>query len=148
MLSSQLVPCPMQSSISCGPSHSPSSFGFWNVIFTPTGAETVGATFDGASIVWSNGRIWASSFAWWALENGDMLGIDEQGRVTYLSHDGHPLHGALLGADLDAFFDAWRALAFAGPEAWQIDEFVGHDGLDPTLDASTSWRRLLGLDVP
>jgi hypothetical protein len=86
--------------------------------------------------------IWADAFAWLEMRNGDALGISRNrraGAVVYLSHDGDPLHGEALGPSLSTFLERWGALGWPGPESWQLDQFLGPEGLDPTSPRSQTW---------
>jgi hypothetical protein len=92
--------------------------------------------------------IWADAFAWCAIPNGDALGISREripGGVVYLSHDGDPLHGALLGPSLAGYLDLATTLGCPGPEAWMIGPFIGAAGYD--LDRPASQERLAWLGL-
>ena len=68
--------------------------------------------------------------AFMAVGNGDYLVIDTRdGQVKYLSHDDPEAMGVVLGSDFEAFMTRWSALGCIGPEIWQLQPFLGPQGL-------------------
>ena len=86
--------------------------------------------------------VWHGKYPWLHVPNGDLVALDDRGRVVYLSHDDGEGHGFVLGRDVFAFLDAWTRLGCPGPEEWQWLPFVagGGEGLDPDGENGRAWR--------
>jgi hypothetical protein len=91
--------------------------------------------------------VWHAKYPWLHVPNGDIIAIDVDGRVIYLSHDDGEGHGYVLGRDVFAFLDAWTRLGCPGPEDWQWLPFVSDsgDGLDPDAQPGVAWRAWFGI---
>lgn len=93
--------------------------------------------------------IWHNTLLVIFIGNGDYIGVDlrsDDGFVTYVSHEGYEaLHGKMLANNFLDFMNRWSLLGCVGPEDWQLEPFVGQDGLDPLGEKGQVWRRWLGL---
>jgi hypothetical protein len=91
--------------------------------------------------------VWHDKFPFLHVMNGDIVAIDAQGRVVYLSHDDGEGHGALLGRDVEDFLDRWTLLGCPGPEDWQWLPFThgAESVLEPDGEAGRAWRRWFGI---
>ena len=93
--------------------------------------------------------VWHNTLLVIFVGNGDYIGIDVQsddGFVTYVSHEGYEaLHGKVLANNFLDFMNRWSLLGCVGPEDWQLEVFVGENGLDPFGEKGQVWRKWLGL---
>lgn len=94
--------------------------------------------------------VWHNKLAFTGPANGDLIAIDRAtDRVVYLSHDGHELHGKVLGVDFTNFMDHWSRLGCVGPAGWEIQPFVaeGDNGIDSHGISARKWRFWFGMRV-
>lgn len=92
--------------------------------------------------------VWHGKFAFWNVPNGDLLALDHDGAVVYLSHDDGEGHGLVLGRDFRDYVDRATQLGFPGPEDWQWLPFHGAEGLAPDSPSALRWREWLGFRPP
>jgi hypothetical protein len=92
-------------------------------------------------------RVWHGKYPLLRVPNGDLVAVDADGQVVYLSHDDGEGHGYVLGQDVFDFLERWTALGCPGPEDWQWLPFTsGSDqGLDPEGENGRSWRAWFGI---
>lgn len=96
-------------------------------------------------------RVWHDKLAFHALINGDYLAFDlarPGAPIVYLSHDGGPGNGFVLGADFVDTFTRWTKLGCVGPEDWRWTPFTpdAASGLDPECANAKTWREWFGID--
>jgi hypothetical protein len=97
-------------------------------------------------------RVWHNKLAFQHIPNGNILAIDldiESSPVVYLSHEGDPFHGTILGDDFSDFIERWSLLGCVGPEDWQLEIFVSDKahGLEPLTEKAKKWREWFELDI-
>lgn len=67
-------------------------------------------------------QLWATSFPFFSLANGDYLAIADDGvRIAYLSHDDASF---IVSESLEEFLTCWQAIGYAGPEHWVLKRFL------------------------
>jgi hypothetical protein len=97
-------------------------------------------------------RVWHKKLAFQHISTGDLLALDlevEGSPVVYLSHDGDPFHGTILGNNFSDFIERWSLIGCVGAEDWQLEKFVSDKthGLEPLSDKAKKWREWFELDI-
>lgn len=93
-------------------------------------------------------RVWHDKYPLLDVPNGDVVALDADERVVYLSHDDGEGHGLILGQNVFEFLDEWTVLGCPGPEDWQWLPFVRGEpagGLDADGVNGRAWRSWFGL---
>ncbi|MFQ6177646.1 SMI1/KNR4 family protein [Bacillus paranthracis] len=95
-------------------------------------------------------QTWKNKLAFFDVGNGDLLAFDlmsdkEDLPVVYLNADDDELHGSVLGENFIDFMDKWSRIGFVGGESWNLQPFLGENGIDPEGENSQMWRRVLKL---
>lgn len=86
------------------------------------------------------------------VENSDVIAVDlcadSGGRAVYLSRDGDPTHGMVLGRSFAEFFDSFVRLGRPVPESWVLEPFTNSKstGFHTKSEAAEQWLRAVGLD--
>lgn len=95
---------------------------------------------------------WHNALVFQTVRNGDFLALDLRKPscpVIYLSHEGAEFNGRVLGTDFVDFIDRWSLLGCPGAEYWQLEPFIGGDGLlDPEGWNAQQWRDWFRLRLP
>ncbi|MEQ9501566.1 MAG: hypothetical protein RIT81_32145 [Deltaproteobacteria bacterium] len=89
--------------------------------------------------------VWHNKTAFQAVGNGDLLALDHDERVVYLSHEDGLGHGVIFAPSFMSYVAAGLELAFPGPE----DDFLlmfyskAKSCIDPDGVPGLAWRTLL-----
>jgi len=60
--------------------------------------------------------------AFMEVNTGDFIAIDDfTNEVIFFDHEGGPMHGKILGKDLNDFLTRWSIMGFFGIEDWQFE---------------------------
>jgi hypothetical protein len=92
-------------------------------------------------------RVWHDKLPFMDVGNGDLLALDREGQVVYLSHDGGEGHGHVMAASFEDLLVRWIPLACPGAEDVQWWPFLAEsDGrIDPSSATAREWMALLRL---
>ena len=97
-------------------------------------------------------KVWHNKLGFMTVGNGDVLAFDlnddkEDKRVVYLSHDGMPQHGYVLGESFGDFFTKYLLIGACGKECWLLDKFMddGTGGINPNCDNAKKYKEIIGL---
>ncbi|CAN0509108.1 unnamed protein product, partial [Discosporangium mesarthrocarpum] len=90
--------------------------------------------------------VWHDKIAFQHVVNGDLIALDSQGQVVYLSHEDGDGHGVVLASTFTKFMTEWLRLGCPGPEDDDLLAFQSSPGgpIDSRSGAGTAWRALLG----
>lgn len=89
--------------------------------------------------------VWHNKIGFHDVSNGDCLGLDPEGKVTYLSHADGEGHGCLMATSVTDLIRQWLPLGCPGPEDWQWLPFVSSNkpGIALDCDAAKQWLSLI-----
>jgi hypothetical protein len=86
-------------------------------------------------------RVWHEKLAFHRVRNGDLLAMDDIGRVGYFSHDGGARHGVAMAESFTGLLERWLPLCCPGPEDWQwSDAASGPPVTSRSADRSSRWN--------
>jgi cell wall assembly regulator SMI1 len=126
--------------IFCGEIH-------WGLDLT---ANLIGEYKGWISSVFSNPEdpydvVWHDKFPFQEVGNGDVLSIDRDGQVVYLSHDDGEGHGYVMAESFDDLLSRWVPLGCVGGEDWQWMPFTNGmtTMIDPQCEAALTWKSLI-----
>lgn len=94
-------------------------------------------------------HVWHDKIAIHGVPNGDLLAVDSEGAIIYLSHDGGEGHGCTMAACFTDLIKSWLPLGCPGPEDWQWLPFVSSldSGISCDVEPAREWLKLLSIEA-